>query len=75
MKVKLFWMMSPVRPTPLFGTHDDSRDNAVLLEQKMNAWLEQHPDIKIVEIKHSATGGSWGPILWSFSVWYEEGTS
>ena len=28
------------------------------LETEMNAWLQQNPNIKIVEIKQSASGGS-----------------
>jgi len=45
------------------------------LEDEINAWLREHPHIKITDIKQSATGGSWGPMLWSISVWYEEGDS
>ncbi len=70
MKVKLFWKASPVRFGP-FG----SNANASSLEDEINTWLREHPHIKIVDIRQSATGGSWGPMLWSISVWYEEGES
>ena len=70
MKVKFFWKKSPVGFS-LFGTND----NAISLEGEINAWLSEHPHIKIVDIRQSATGGSWGPMLWSISVWYEEGDS
>ena len=74
MKVKLFWKKNPAKFEPLvkfgfFGTNA----NAISLEDEINAWLREHPHIKIADIRQSATGGSWGPMLWSISVWYEEG--
>ena len=76
MKVKLFWKKNPVRPAfgPLVSFFA-SRDNTISLEDEINAWLREHPHIKIADIRQSATGGSWGPMVWSISVWYEEGDS
>ena len=83
MKVKLFWKKNPVKFGSLaqqlfrskarqfFGLDDDTSP----LEDEINAWLGEHPHIKIADIRQSATGGSWGPMLWSISVWYEEGDS
>jgi hypothetical protein len=73
-KVKLFWKKNPVRFSPLlpiFGVNDI----VTPFEDEINAWLQEHPHIKIADIRQSATGGSWGPMLWSISVWYEEGDS
>jgi hypothetical protein len=38
----------------------------------MNEWLKMNPNVKIVEIKQTASGGSFGATLWWISVWYEE---
>ncbi len=69
MKVKLFWKKNPVFDA--WGRV--SNDKAISLENEINAWLREHPHIKIADIRQSATGGSWGPMLWSISVWYEGG--
>jgi hypothetical protein len=66
MKVKLFWMNSPV------GRGDK---NARALEDQINAWLSENPRIKVVDIKQSSSGGSLGGSLWFVSVGYEEGTA
>jgi len=70
MKVKLFWKKNPV-----INAWGQSTDNAIVLEGEINAWLREHPHIKIADIRQSATGGSWGPMLWMISLWYEEGGS
>lgn len=66
MKVKQFWKKDPVKLGP-FG----SNDNAIALENEINAWLRENPRIKVADIRQSATGGNIGPILWMISVWYE----
>ena len=66
MKVKLFWKDAPIG-------HGDK--NAHALEQEINAWLGEHPRIKIVEIRQSSSGGGFGASLWFVSVWYEEGAA
>lgn len=71
MKVKLFWKKNPVFNA--WGIV--SKDNTSPLEDEINAWLREHPHIKIADIRQSATGGSFGPMLWSISVWYEDGDS
>jgi hypothetical protein len=77
---RLFWKHKLVTFGSLkrFGpplTFNDDIDKAASLEDEINAWLLEHPHIKIADIKQSATGGSWGPMLWSISVWYEEGNA
>jgi len=59
MKVKLFWKNAPV------GNGDK---NARAFEDEINAWLSESPGIKIVDIRQSSSGGSFGSSLWS--VWY-----
>src|SRR5215831_10135410 len=49
MKVKLLWKNAPV------GNGDK---NARAFEEEINAWLSEHPCIKIVDIKQSSSGGS-----------------
>jgi hypothetical protein len=74
MKVKLFWKLNPMKLAPV-GAPFGSKGNAISLEDEINAWLREHPHFKIADIRQSATGGGWGPMLWSISVWYEEGDS
>ncbi len=50
MQVKLFWKQSPVR----FGLFKSNDDNAISLENEINAWLREHPHIKIADIRQSA---------------------
>jgi hypothetical protein len=42
------------------------------LETEINNWLSQNPKIKVVDIKQSASGGSYNASLWLISVWYED---
>lgn len=63
MKVKLFWKNAPI------GNGDK---NAHAFEDEINAWLSEHQRIKIVDIRQSSSGGSFGSSLWFVSVWYEE---
>ncbi len=44
------------------------------LEDEINAWLLQNPEIQIVDIKQSASDGSYLSSQWLISVWYEEAT-
>jgi hypothetical protein len=66
MKVKFFWKNAPT---------GDGGKNARALEDEINAWLSANPRIKIVNIKQSSSGGSFGASLWFVSVWYEEGAA
>jgi len=65
MQVKLFSNKDPVKNP--FGTTKDA------IENEINAWLRENPHIKIADIRQSATGGSFLPMVWMISVWYEEG--
>ena len=46
--------------------------NARDLEAEINAWLRGNSQIRIVDIRQSASGGSFAESLWMISVWYEE---
>ena len=69
MRVKRFWKYNPRGPRGLFSF---SGRNAQALEEEINAWLGDHPGVKVVEIKQSASDSSFGQPLWLISVWYEE---
>ena len=60
MHVKLFWK-------------NLSGGNPQEFEAEINAWLQQHPGIRVVDIKQSASAGTFTGSLWLLSVWYEEG--
>lgn len=66
MKVKLFWKNAPM---------GNAGQNAHDFEDEINAWLSKNPRIKVVDIKQSSSGGSFGSSLWFVSVWYEEGAA
>lgn len=42
------------------------------LEDEVNVWLTQNPDVKIVDIKQSASGGSLHDTKLYIAIWYEE---
>jgi hypothetical protein len=69
MRVKLFWKNDPLGPRK--GSLP--ADHAQALEDQINEWLAEHPGIRVVEVKQSASGES-GLSLWLISIWYEEGT-
>ena len=73
MRVKLFWKNGPLRGCGVFGDFATAGDNALDLESQINAWLSENRGVKIVDIKQSSSGGSFGDSLWFVSVWYEEG--
>jgi hypothetical protein len=57
----------------LFGKENTKKGLMVLdLEKEINKWLEEHPGIKIMDIKQSASGGSLHVTKLFISVWYEE---
>jgi hypothetical protein len=41
------------------------------LENDINSWLNENPDIKIIDIKQSSNGGSMQNTKLFFSIWYE----
>ncbi len=61
MKMKLFFMSN---------LEKRKRVNLQSLEDEVNAWLGQNPNINVVNIKQSASGGSFNPTSLSISVWY-----
>src|SRR5262249_43288881 len=72
MRVKLFWKNEPMKPATGFLGGGRSGRNAQGFEAEINTWLQQHPGIKVVHIKQSASGGSFADSLWLISVWYEQ---
>jgi hypothetical protein len=54
----------------LFGKEGSKK--VLGLEEVVNNWLEQHPRIKIVDIRQSASGGSLQDTKLYISVWYED---
>ena len=73
MRVKLFWMNDPMGPWKsgwLRGV--PTAKNAQDLENEINAWLANNSSIRVVDIKQTASGGSYAASLWLISVWYEE---
>ena len=64
MRVKLFLAK--------MGYFGSSRRFAERLEQEINGWLEEHPQIRIVEVCQTSGGGSFEPMSLTVSVWYEE---
>jgi len=54
----------------LFGKEGSKK--VLGLEEEVNVWLEQRPDIKIIDIAQSASGGSLADTKLYISVWYEE---
>jgi len=53
----------------LFGK--EGSKEALGLEDEINAWLAQHLQIKIIDIKQCASGGSLQDTKLYISVWYE----
>lgn len=41
------------------------------LEEDVNSWLEENPDIKVTTITQSSTGGSMDTSKHLISIWYE----
>ncbi len=54
----------------LFGEAGSKK--VLQLEDQVNAWLIEHPQLKIHEIKQSATGGSLHDTKLYISIWYED---
>jgi hypothetical protein len=70
MKVKLFWVKSPMRDTGMVIA--DSGGNARAAETQINEWLEKNSNIDVRYVQQSAYGyGSIiGESVWLISVWY-----
>ncbi len=68
MKVKIFSKSSSSKLSEIFLKLSEI---LLLLEQDVNAWLEGHPNIKIIDIKQSSCGGSLEPEKHIISIWYE----
>jgi hypothetical protein len=40
------------------------------LESRVNEWLKAEPQCRVVEIRQSSAGGSWGHLQFFLTVWY-----
>jgi len=45
--------------------------NKADIEARINAWLEQNPDVKVMDIKQSCYYSFWGASPLFITVWYE----
>ncbi|MBT3210164.1 MAG: hypothetical protein HOB05_00425 [Bacteroidetes bacterium] len=59
----------------LFGKANTKKDGSCMtdLENEINDWLKNNPNIEILDIKQSASGGSFHDTKLFVTVWYEEG--
>ena len=55
----------------IFSTYLLRRKSLDRLEDQVNRWLKDHPEVKVVEIKQSTAGGGLGPSQVLVSLWYE----
>ncbi len=67
LKVKFFGSMNPLK-TSFSGKQLFFE----AIEREINTWLMTRPGIEIVEIKQSATGGSFATAKLLVSVWYRD---
>jgi hypothetical protein len=72
MRVKLFWKNEPMKPAAGLLGLQLTGQNAQVFESEINSWLADNPNITVLEIHQSASGGSYAHALWLISVWYEE---
>jgi hypothetical protein len=57
----------------LFGRENSKHGLEVLdIEKEVNAWLDEHPNIKVFDVRQSSNGGSWATTKLFISVWYNE---
>ena len=67
------WWSGKIQLGPRDGWQEElSLKKSQELETEINNWLSQNPKIKVVDIKQSASGGSYNPSLWLILVWYED---
>ncbi len=69
LKVKFFGSMNPLKTT--FSGKEEFFN---VIETKINTWLLARPGIEVVEIKQSASGGSFAGSKLMVSVWYRDGS-
>lgn len=68
MDVKIFSKKLQLKPGFFFNNQDDVDDNS--LEADINQWLTDNPDIEVVHVKQTQSGGSWRPAILTLSVWF-----
>ena len=55
----------------VFSNYLLSRKSLDKLEDQVNRWLKDNPEVKVMEIKQSWAGGGLGPGQLLISLWYE----
>ena len=58
----------------VFGKINTSKKglDVLELEDDINIWLKENPNIKIIDIRQSSNGGSMQNTKLIFSIWYEQ---
>lgn len=54
------------------GMFSDLKKALVALEGETYGWLSVNPNINVIEVKQSASGGSLEPAEFIITFWYEE---
>ncbi len=67
LRVKFFGSVNPLKTS--FSGKESYFD---VIEDEINRWLRNSPKIEVVEIKQSASGGSFATAKLIVSVWYRE---
>jgi hypothetical protein len=67
LKVKFF---GSINPMSLSFSGEESFSTKI--EDEINKWLRLNPNIDVVEIKQSASGGSFASSKLVVSVWYRD---
>ena len=55
----------------VFSSYLLSRKSLDKLEDQVNRWLKDNPEVKVMEIKQTVVGGGLGPSQLLISIWYE----
>jgi hypothetical protein len=63
MKTKLFFIKNMEK---------DKQKRWQILQDEINTWLTQKPNIKVVDIKQTSSGGSFSFSSVCISLWYQE---
>ena len=55
----------------VFSSYLLRRKSLDQIEDQVNRWLKDNPEVKVAEIKQSVAGGGLGPSQLLISLWYE----
>lgn len=54
----------------MFGKEDSKK--ILEMEDEVNQWLTQNPNIEVIDIRQSAAGGSMANTKVYITIWYED---